>query len=59
MELSENEEKIIQDLKLTQRQVLLIVRQWYNREYPDILQNEEGDDLEEICDFALTNGYIL
>lgn len=59
MELTEKEETIIQDLKLTQRQVCLIVRQWYNTEYTNILQDEFGYDLEEICDYILTNEHTL
>ena len=59
MELPENEERIIQNLKLTKRQVWLIVRQWYNQEYPYILQDEFNDDLEEICDYILTNEHTL
>ena len=44
------DENIIEDLKLTQVQVLRIVSEWYtNGMYPDILQNEDGLDLEEIC----------
>ena len=44
----------IKKLKLTEEQVVNIVMEWYtNGMYPDILQNEEGEDLEEICEIIL------
>ena len=44
------DENIIEDLELSQLQVLRIVSEWYtNGMYPHILQNEDGLDLEEIC----------
>ena len=40
---------IIKKLKLKEKQVLEIVLEWYTcGMFPDILQNEEGLDLEEI-----------
>ena len=40
--------------KLGEEQVVNIVMEWYtNGMYPDILQNKEGEDLEEICEIIL------
>ena len=45
---------IIKQLGLTHNQVWAIVKDWYaNGMYPDILQDEEGFDLEEICEFNM------
>lgn len=45
---------IIKKLKLTDKQVWLIVKEWYtNGMYHDILEDEEGYDLEEICEIYL------
>ena len=42
---------IIKDLGLTEPQVLEIVKEWYTGGmYPGILQDEDGLDLEEICE---------
>lgn len=39
---------------LTEKEVLEVVRLWYvNGMYADILQNEDGEDLEEICNKLL------
>ena len=44
------DENLITELNLSQLQVLQIVSEWYtNGMYADILQNEDGLDLEEIC----------
>ena len=44
------DENIINDLGLSKRQVIQIVSEWYtNGMYPDILQNEDGMDLEQVC----------
>tara|TARA_R110000803_G_scaffold105904_1_gene174070 strand:+ start:257 stop:463 length:207 start_codon:yes stop_codon:yes gene_type:complete len=44
-------ENIIEDLGLTELQVLNIVSEWYtNGMIPDILQNEDGWELCEITD---------
>ena len=44
-------ENIIEDLGLTELQVLNIVSVWYtNGMIPDILQNENGWELDEITD---------
>lgn len=44
-------EGIIQELQLTQNQVLKIVLEWYTcGMFADILQNENGHDLEEILE---------
>ena len=45
-------ENIIEDLGLTELQVLNIVSVWYtNGMIPDILQNSNGCELDEISDF--------
>ncbi|WP_166919842.1 hypothetical protein [Flavobacterium poyangense] len=44
----------IEILGLTRNQVLKIVLEWYtNGMYPDILQDEDGFDLEEIIEQQL------
>ena len=44
-------ENLIEKLKLTEQEVLSIVNEWYtNGMYKDILQDEDGSDLEEICE---------
>ena len=41
----------IEENNLSELDVWNVVREWYtNGMYGDILQNEEGDDLEEICE---------
>ena len=41
---------------LTHKEVVEIVRLWYtNGMYKDILQDEDGKDLEEICEDILYN----
>jgi hypothetical protein len=55
---------IIEQKKLTELEVLQIVNEWYtNGMYADILQNEDGLDLEEIClnliDLLEATEYIL
>jgi hypothetical protein len=53
-EEDEEEQPLIEELKLTEKEVLIIVQEWYtNGMYADILQNEEGEDLEEICEQRL------
>lgn len=50
----EDEESLIEELKLSEKQVLLIVQEWYtNGMCSDILQNGLGEDLEEICEQKL------
>jgi len=45
---------IIKQKKLSHSDVLNIVKEWYiDGMYADILQDEEGFDLEEICDYEL------
>lgn len=47
-------DSFIEELKLTEYQVVSIVQEWYsNGMYEDILQNENGQDLEEICEQIL------
>jgi hypothetical protein len=49
------EKGIIEKLKLTELQVLEIVLQWYTcGMFSDILENEEGLDLEEIIEYDIT-----
>lgn len=44
-------ENIIEDLGLTEMQVLNIISKWYvNGMMPDIIQNEYGRELDEIVD---------
>ena len=44
-------ENLIKKLNLTEQEVLSIVNEWYTKGmYSDILQDEDGDDLEEICE---------
>tara|TARA_R110000787_G_scaffold4838_2_gene18423 strand:+ start:1577 stop:1957 length:381 start_codon:yes stop_codon:yes gene_type:complete len=44
-------ENLIKKLNLTEQEVLSIVNEWYTMGlYPDILQDEDGNDLEEICE---------
>lgn len=45
------DDSIIRDLNLTEEQVKKIVLEWYTcGMFSDILQNEDGLDLEEILD---------
>ena len=47
----EYNKNIIKDLGLTEMQVLNIVSRWYtNGMMPDIIQNENGFELDEIVD---------
>ena len=47
----EYNENIIEDLGLTEMQVLNIISKWYtNGMMPDIIQNEDGFELDEIVD---------
>jgi hypothetical protein len=44
----------IEENNLSELDVWNVVREWYtNGMYGDILQNEEGDDLEEICELYI------
>ena len=48
------DKSIIKQLGLTHNQVWAVVRDWYtNGMYTDILQDEEGFDLEEICEMNM------
>ena len=54
--MEEIRDNTIDFLKLTEKQVLKIVLEWYtNGMYPDILQDEYGYDLEEIIENELYN----
>ncbi len=44
----DNDKSIIKEKNLSDSDVWNIVNEWY-RMYPDILQDENGLDLEEIC----------
>ena len=47
----EYNENIIEDLGLTEMQVLNIISVWYvNGMMPDIIQNEDGWELDELVD---------
>tara|TARA_Y100001973_G_scaffold82430_1_gene121851 strand:+ start:275 stop:502 length:228 start_codon:yes stop_codon:yes gene_type:complete len=47
----EYNKNIIEDLGLTEMQVLNIISRWYvNGMMPDIIQNEDGLELDEIVD---------
>ena len=48
----EYNENIIKDLGLTEMQVLNIISVWYtNGMMPDIIQNEDGLELDELVDY--------
>ena len=50
------DKSVIEEYALTKKQVLKIVLEWYtNGSIPDILQNEDGLDLEEIIEQELYN----
>jgi len=46
------EDSVIEKHKLTDLEVILIVKEWYEN-YEGIFQDEDGCDLEEICDIYL------
>jgi hypothetical protein len=47
----EYNDKIIEDLGLTEMQILNIISVWYvNGMMPDIIQNEDGCELDELAD---------
>jgi hypothetical protein len=47
----EYNDKIIEDLGLTEMQILNIISVWYvNGMMPDIIQNEDGCELDELVD---------
>ena len=47
----EYNENIIEDLGLTEMQILNIISRWYvNGMMPDIIQNEDGWELDELVD---------
>jgi hypothetical protein len=51
MKKFEYNEKIIEDLGLTEMQILNIISVWYvNGMMPDIIQNEDGCELNELVD---------
>jgi len=43
---------IIKELGLSEEQVYMIINEWY-LQYPDIIQDEHGRDLEEICELQI------
>jgi hypothetical protein len=46
-----SQESIIEKLKLSEKDVLTIVMEWYtNGMCPEILQTEDGEDLEEVLE---------
>jgi len=47
----EYNENIIEDLGLSEMQILNIISRWYvNGMMPDIIQNEDGCELDELVD---------
>ena len=44
---------VIEEKKLTDIEVLNIVKEWYCNISTEILQDESGNELEEICDYEL------
>ena len=54
----EYNENIIEDLGLTEMQVLNIISRWYvNGMMPDIIQNEDGYELDELVDDLFFNKF--
>jgi hypothetical protein len=54
LSIENDPDSVIRKLKLTDRQVWLVVKEWYTRGMcPDILQDQDGRDLEEICEIEL------
>ena len=54
------DESLITLYNLNDKEVYGIVNEWYTRGlYPDILQNESGHDLEEICEMFIYNDVLL
>ena len=54
----EYNENIIEDLGLTEMQVLNIISVWYtNGMMPDIIQNEDGLELDELVDYVFFNKF--
>tara|TARA_R110002020_G_scaffold247276_1_gene461216 strand:- start:97 stop:306 length:210 start_codon:yes stop_codon:yes gene_type:complete len=54
----EYNENIIKDLGLTEMQVLNIISVWYvNGMMPDIIQNEDGLELDELVDYIFFNKF--
>ena len=52
----EYNENIIEDLGLTEMQILNIISVWYvNGMMPDIIQNEDGYELDELVDMLFNN----
>ena len=52
--IMEENESIIENLKLTYEEVLTVVKEWYtNGMCPDIFESEEGEDLEEYIERQL------
>jgi hypothetical protein len=56
--------EIIKKYNLSEIEVLSIVHEWYTQGlYADILMDEDGDELDEICeqriDIILKNNYEL
>lgn len=40
----------MRELKLTEEEILNVVRKWYLEDIPDIIQSEDGSDLEEMIE---------
>lgn len=49
-----SQDSVIKNLKLSEEDVLTIVLEWYtNGMCPDILQTEDGEDLEEFLEHRI------
>ena len=38
------------EMKLTEIEILIVVKHWHDRMMPDIFQNENGQDLSDECE---------
>ena len=47
------EKRLSEKLNLTQEQINKIVLEWYLNDIPDLFQNEDGLDLEEVVELEL------
>lgn len=45
-------------LELSEIEILATVRHWYLRMHSDIFQDEDGKDLDEVCEVIIDQLYI-
>ncbi len=45
-------------LELTEIEILATVRHWYLNMHPDIFQDEDGKDLDEVCETIIDQLHI-